>query len=72
MGNRALGKRDKKERRERKLELTWNGKGSYVWKGRRSEGVKDGKEGIEIRNAKERERSWSWKLNGIGNGEGTK
>ena len=54
MGNRALGKRDKKERRERKLELTWNGKGSYVWKGRRREGVKEEKEGSELGREKER------------------
>ena len=48
VGNRELGKRDKRERRERKLEFTWNGKGSYVWKGRRSEGVKGEKEGMEL------------------------
>jgi len=58
VGNRALGKRDKKERRERKLELTWNGKGSYVWKGRRREGVKEEKEGSE----------WGRRRNEVGEG----
>ena len=42
------------ERRERKLEFTWNGKGSYVWNGRRSEGVKEEKEGSELGMEKER------------------
>ena len=54
MGNRELGKRDKKERRERKLEFTWNGKGTNVWKGRRREGVKEEKEGSEWGREKER------------------
>ena len=75
MGNRALGKRDKKERRERKLEFTWNGKGTNVWKGRRREGVKEEKEGSELGREKERsgrrekvrkEKVWEekWELEG--------
>jgi len=54
VGNRELGKRDKRERRERKLEFTWKGKGTNVWKGRRREGVKEEKEGMEWGREKER------------------
>ena len=79
MGNRELGKRDKKERRERKLEFTWNGKGTNVWKGRRREGVKEEKEGSELGREKERsekgegeEREGVGREVGIGNEKGIK